>query len=65
MKTAIPWALLALATLYRFTWGRPDPDGLRRRLNLAHRETREWRAEAIQWKQLAVLLDGPSFKETE
>lgn len=65
MKTAIPWLLLTVALAYRLTWGRPDADGLRRRLALAHRETAEWRAEAIQWKQLAVLLDGPLFKETE
>lgn len=55
----VPWLALAAYILYRHTWGRDEVDALRRRLAIAHRETNDWRAEAWQWKELAVSLDNP------
>lgn len=36
------WGVLALYLLHRKTWGACDCEGLRRRLNVAHRETRDY-----------------------
>lgn len=57
MKASVPWVLLGALVLYRRTWGAKTPeevDALRRRLALAHRETREWQDEARMWRALCL-----------
>lgn len=53
MRVAIPWAALGLLVLYRRTWGACDCESLRRRLTVAHRETKDWQNEARYWRAQA------------
>jgi hypothetical protein len=56
MKAAVPWVLLGALVLYRRTWGAKtaeDVDDLRRRLAVAHRETKDWQGEARMWRARA------------
>lgn len=57
MIRAVPWVILGLLVLYRKTWGACDCPGLKRRLGVAHRETRDWQNEARYWRACATTTE--------